>query len=122
MDYVLKSGYYESPSGYNKINCFVDEVLKLENKVTFYFESTDKYTIKSRKEEKDYRNKTICRFFEKEILPDKIRDHCRLTDKYREPAHTKRYINVTQKGSNFSPFIFNNFSNYDCHLFFKKVR
>ena len=44
-----------------------------------------------------------------------------MTGKYRGPAHSKCNINVTQKQSNFIPFIFHNFSDYDCHMFFKKL-
>ena len=51
----------------------------------------------------------ICRFCEKEILSDKVRDHCHLTTKYRGPAHSVFNINVTQDQSNFIPFIFHNF-------------
>ena len=70
--------------------------------------------------EKDFKN-NVCRFCEKEILSDKFRDHCHLTGKYRGPAHNTLNINVTQDKSNIIPFIFHNFSNYDCHLFFKKL-
>ena len=73
------------------------------------------------KNEEDYRNNDICRFCGKEIITDKVRDHCHLTGKYRGPAHSKCNINLTQKQSNFIPFIFHNFSNYDCHMFFKKL-
>ena len=52
---------------------------------------------------------------------DKVRDHCHLTGKNRNPAHSKCNISVTQKQSNFIPFPFHNFSNYDCRLFFKKL-
>ena len=72
-------------------------------------------------DEEDYRNDNICRFCEKEILSDKVRDHCHLTGNYRGPAHSICNINVTQDQSNFIPFIFQNFSNYDCHMFFKKL-
>ena len=41
--------------------------------------------------------------------------------KYRGPAHNICNINVKQKDSNFIPFAFHNFSNYDCHMFFKKL-
>ena len=44
-----------------------------------------------------------------------------MTEKYRGPAHSKCNVNVTQKQSNFIPFIFHNFSNYDCDLFCKEV-
>ena len=72
-------------------------------------------------DEEDYRNNNICRFCEKEIISDKFRDHCHLTGKYRGPSHSKCNIIVTQKQSNFKTFIFHTFSNYDCHMFFKKL-
>ena len=72
-------------------------------------------------DEEDYRSNNICRFCEKNIESDKVRDHCHLTGKYRVPAHSNCNINVTQKQSNFIPFLFHNFSKYDCHMFFKKL-
>ena len=89
--------------------------------MAFYFKNTEKDIIMTEEDEEDYRNDNICRFCEKEILSDKVRDHCHLTGKYRGPAHSKCNINVTQKQSNFIPFIFHNFSNYDCHMFSKKL-
>ena len=50
-----------------------------------------------------------------------MRHHCHLTGNYRGPAHSNCNINVTQDQSIFMPFIFHNFSNYDCHKFFKKL-
>ena len=32
-------------------------------------------------DEEDFRNKNICRFCEKEIKNNKVREHCHLTDK-----------------------------------------
>ena len=69
----------------------------------------------------DYKNNNICRFCEEEIITDKVIDHCHLTEKYRGPAHSKCNIDVTQKQSNFIPFLFHYFSNYNCHMFFKKL-
>ena len=71
--------------------------------------------------DEDYKNNNNCRFCEKNIESDKVRDHCHLNGKYRGPAHNTCNIIVTQKQSNFIPFIFHNFSNYDCHMFFKKM-
>ena len=73
------------------------------------------------KDEKFFKNSNICRFCEKNIESDKVRDLCHLTGKYRQPAHTISNSNVKQKDSIFIPFIFHSFSNYDCHLFFKKL-
>ena len=118
---VFKSDYYKSPFGYINLDWFVNEVIKLENKMAFCFKNTKKDIIMTEEDEEDYRNKNICRFCGKEILFDKVRDPCHLTGKYRRPARSKCNINVTQDRSNFIPFIFLNFSNYDCHMFFKKL-
>ena len=105
--------------GYNNVEWFVDEVRKLENKMNFYFKNTKKDIIMTGDE--DFKNINICRFCGKNIESDKVRDHCPLSGNYRGPAHGKCNINVTQDQSNFIPFIFHNFNNYDCHLCFKKL-
>ena len=121
LEDVLQSGYYKSPLGYDNVDWFVDEDIELENKMAFYFKKTKKDIIMTEENEEDYKNDNICRFCEKNIESDKVRDHCHLTGKYRGPAHSKCNVNVTQKQSNFIPFIFHNFSNFDCHKFFKKL-
>ena len=121
LDDVLNSDYYKSPLGYDNVDVFVDEVIKLENKMTFYFKNTKKDIIMSEEDEEDFKNNNVCRFCENFYESDKVRDHCHLTGKYRGPSHSKCNINVTQKQSNFIPFIFHIFFNYDCHMFFKKL-
>ena len=121
MNDVLESGYYESPSGYDNVDWFVKEVIRLENKMACYFKETKKDIIMSKENEEDFKNNNICRFCGKEIVSDKVRDHCHLTGKYRGPSHKVCKINVKQKDSNFIPFAFHNFSNYGCHMFFKRL-
>ena len=89
--------------------------------MAFKYKKTKKDIIMTEKDEEDYENNNICRFCEKNLESDKVRDHCHLTGKYRGPAHKTCNINVIQKQSNFLPFIFHIFSNYDCHMFFKKL-
>ena len=60
-------------------------------------------------------------FVKKNIESDKVRDHCHLTGKYRGSAHNTCNMKVMQNQSNFIPLLFHNFSNYDCHLFFKRL-
>ena len=72
-------------------------------------------------DEEDYRNNNICRFYEKEVLSDKVRDHCHLTGINRGPGHNACNINVKQNYSNFITFAFHNFSIYDCHMFFNRL-
>ena len=89
--------------------------------MAFYFKETKKEIIMKQEDEEDFKNNYICQFCEKEILSDKVRNHCHLTGRYRGPSHNVCNINVKQKDSNFIPFAFHNFSNYDCHMFFKKL-
>ena len=96
MENVLQSDYYKSLLGYNNVDWFVDEVIKIENKMTFCSVNTNEGIIMIEEYEKDYRNNNICRFCEKNIKCDKTRDHCRLSSRYRGPAHNKCNINVTQ--------------------------
>ena len=55
----------------------------------------------------------------KKVIDNKVTDHCHLTGINRGAALSKCNIIVTQKQSNFIPFMFHNFSN--CHMFFKKM-
>ena len=45
MEDVLENGYYESPLGYDNVDWFVNEVIKLGNKMAFYFKRTRKDII-----------------------------------------------------------------------------
>ena len=87
LEDVLKSSYYESPLGYDNVDWFVKEVIKLENKMAFHFRNTKKDIIMTEEEEEEFKINNICRFCEKEKLSDKLRDHCHLNGKYRGPAH-----------------------------------
>ena len=69
----------------------------------------------------DFKSVNFRRICEKVMLSDNFRDPCHLTGKCRGPAHSNCNISVTQQQSNIISFIFHNFSNYDCHMFFRKL-
>ena len=121
LEDVLKSGYHKSPLGYNNVDWFVDEFIKLEIKMAFYFKNNNEDILMTREREEKFENTNICRICEKNIEFDKVRDHCHLTGKNRGPAYSKCIINVTQEQSRFIPVVFQNFSNYDCPMFFRKL-
>ena len=106
MEDVLTSGYHKSPLVYNNVDWFVNEVIKLENKMAFYFKNTNKDIIMTEEDEEDYRIFNICCFCEKEIIDNKVRDHCHLTGNYRGPAHSNCNVNVTQEQSIFFQLLF----------------
>ena len=97
---VLQRGYHESPLGYDNLGWFVDEVLKLENIMAFYFKNTNKDILLTQDDEEDYRNSIICRFCERNFESDKAGDHCQITGIYTGRAHNKPKNKVTQKESN----------------------
>ena len=99
----------------------MDEVKKLEKKLSFSFKNTNKFVFITEEDKEDYRINKICRFCEKELIIDEVSDHCHLTGKNRGPARSKCKIKITQKQGKFLQFIFHNVSIYDCHLFSKKL-
>ena len=105
---VLINGYYKYPLGYDIVDWFVNEVMKLHEKMVFCFKKTNTDITMNEKDDEQYRNTTTCRFFEKKIFCDKVRHRCHLKRKYRKPAHNKRMLIVTQEQSNFVPFAFHN--------------
>ena len=67
LENVLKSGYYESPLGYGNVEWFVSEVIKLENRMNFWFRNSKKDIIMKQEDKEDFENNIICRFCEKNI-------------------------------------------------------
>ena len=53
LEDVLKSDYYKSPLDYDNVDWFVDEVIKLEHKMAFYFKNTKKEINMKDEDEED---------------------------------------------------------------------
>ena len=121
LEDILKSGYHKSPLGHENVNWFVDEIIKLENQMNFWFKNTNEEIIMTEENKQDFENDNICRYCGKYIETDKVRDYCHLTGNYRGPAHNECNLQVKQKDSNFITIGLHNFSNYDCHMFFKRL-
>ena len=90
--------------GHENVDWFVNEVIKLKNKIIFQFKNTKKDIFMTEEDEEDFRTNNICRFCEKNFESDKLSDPCHLTGKNRGVAHSKCNINVTQKQSKLIPF------------------
>ena len=55
----VEIGYYESSLGYDNVDWFVREVMKLEKKMVFYFKNTKKDIVMTGNDEEDYRKNKI---------------------------------------------------------------
>ena len=54
LNNVLKSGYYHSLLNYKNVNWFVDEMIKLENEMNFYFKNTKKDNKMTEEDEENF--------------------------------------------------------------------
>ena len=59
LEDVLKSGYHKSRLGYNNVEWFVKKVIKVENKMAFFFKNIKRDIIMTQEDEKDYKKRTI---------------------------------------------------------------
>ena len=67
LEDILKSGNHKSLLGYNDEDWFVDEVVKSEIEMAFYFKNIKKDNIMTEDDEEDYENDKIRRFYEKQL-------------------------------------------------------
>ena len=79
-----------------------------------------KRMIFGKKDKELYDSASVCHICEGELGVDRVRDHCHLTGKYRGAAHNS--CNLSYKVPKFFPVLLHNLSNYDAHLFVKKLR
>ena len=71
LEHILKTEYHKSPLGHENVEWFVDEIIKLENKMNFWFKNTKKDIIMIEEDKQDFENNNICRFCEKYIESNK---------------------------------------------------
>ena len=70
-------------------------------------------------DEEIYNNSQICWICNEELNTDKVRDHCRITGKFRGAAHNQ--CNLKLKIPKKLPIIFHNLEGYDGHIIFKEL-
>ena len=70
-------------------------------------------------EQKSFGKAKFCHICNKELLKDKVRDHCHFTGQYRGAAHNS--CNLQCRKPRILPVIFHNLQGYDAHLFIKQL-
>ena len=119
------------------IKCFEDTVCDLEPRTYTGGDATEKFIewlekdvkyisnirkekmIFEEKEAEDFNDAADCWICKGELGPDKVRDHCHFTGRYRGAAHNQ--CNLKYRKPAFTPVVIHNLTNYDAHLFVKHL-
>ena len=125
MPKVLKLGYHDFFELCN-VERFVDELIKLENKMKYYFDHTNIPLKRTEEVEEKFVRVTDCWLCNQPFTPlslvidmkGMIRNHCHLTCRYRGAAHNVCNTNAKLPKK---PVNFHNLSGYDSHLFFRRI-
>ena len=98
---------------------FVSKLEKVTNKIYQDFYCRPIPLKLTKKEQESINRAKICHFCKKELLTDKVRDHCHFTGKYRGAAHNS--CNLQCRKPMILPVVFHNLQGYDSHLFVKQL-
>ena len=98
---------------------FVEKLTKVTNKIYNDFYCRPIPLRLTRQEQKSFDKAKTCYICNKELLDDKVRDHCHFTGKYRGAAHNS--CNLQCRKPMILPVIFHNLQGYDTHLSIKQL-
>ncbi|EZA55644.1 hypothetical protein X777_04316 [Ooceraea biroi] len=125
--YYVQCSYDNSLSAYRYrrgtdcISWFVEELKALAFRVKAILTANVPMVNLTRKQEVAYHSATHCHICEKPLAQDetRVRDHCHLTGRYRDPAHSN--CNLNYKDSYTIPIVFHNLSGYNSHFIIKEL-
>ena len=98
---------------------FVEKIVEVTREPYNDFYKRPKILKLTSEEQQSFDKAKICHFCNKELLGDKVRDHCHFTGEYRGAAH--KICNLKCRKSLILPVIFHNLQAYDAHLFIKQL-
>ncbi|XP_073231598.1 uncharacterized protein [Porites lutea] len=98
---------------------FVEKLTEATRGIYNDFYRKPKPLILSKDEQKSFNKAEFCHICNKELLEDKVRDHCHFTGQYRGAAHNS--CNLNCRKPLVLPVIFHNLQGYDAHLFIKQL-
>ena len=102
------------------VNKFIKWIFRKQKQINRAIkEHVNKELIMTTQDEEIYNNSQICWICNEELNTDKVRDHCRITGKFRGAAHNQ--CNLKLKIPKKLPIIFNNLEGYDGHMIFKEL-
>ena len=98
---------------------FVSKPARITNKIYNDFYCRPIPLKLTEQEQISFNKAEICHIRKKELLTDKVRDHCHFTGKYRGAAHNS--CNLQCRKPMILPVILHNLQGYDAHLFIKQL-
>ena len=98
---------------------FVEKLTEATRGIYNDFYRKPKPLILTQEEQKSFDKSEYCHICNKELLEDKVRDHCHFTGQYRGAAHNS--CNLNCRKPLILPVIFHNLQGYDAHLFIKQL-
>ena len=98
---------------------FVTKLAKVTNKIYNDFYHHPIPLKLTHAEQISFDKAETCHICKKELLTDKVRDHCHFTGQYRGAAHNS--WNLQCRKPMILPVIFHNLQGYDAHLFIKQL-
>ncbi|XP_073259356.1 uncharacterized protein [Porites lutea] len=103
----------------NVAEIFVNKLAKVTNKIYNDFYRRPKPLRLTRQQQISFDKAETCHICKKELLSDKVRDHCHFTGQYRGAARNS--CNLQCRKPMILPVIFHNLQGYDAHLFIKQL-
>ena len=103
----------------NVAEIFVSKLEIITNEIYNDFYRHPKPLKLTKEEQASFNKAKTCHICSKELLEDKVRDHCHFTGQYRGAAHNR--CNLQCRKPLILPVIFHNLQGYDAHLFIKQL-
>ena len=111
--------YTKTNSSDNVPEIFVSKLAKITHKLYNDFYRRPKPLKLTKQEQISFDQAKTCHICSKELLKDKVRDHCHFTGQYRGAAHNS--CNLQCRKPMILPVVFHNLQGYDAHLFIKQL-
>ena len=111
--------YTKTNSDDNVAKIFVNKIAKVTNKIYNDFYRRPIPLRLTKQEQISFDKAETCHICKKELLTEKVRDHCHFTGQYSGAAHNS--CNLQCRKPMILPVIFHSLQGYDAHLFMKQL-
>ena len=111
--------YTKQKDSDNIAEIFVSKLSIITNDIYNTFYRRPKPLKLTKEEQASFDKAKTCYICSKELLKDRVRDHCHFTGQYRGAAHNR--CNLQCRKPLILPVIFHNLQGYDAHLFIKQL-